>query len=54
MGKKVRARQPLVIVGISYADNCDADRRKIMEVYRLLLLSPSKEHRRGNNKGRRT
>ncbi len=49
-----RHRQPLVITEIHYADSDDAGRRKIMEVYRLLLRSPSKERRRGSNKDRRT
>ena len=54
LGMKARRRQPLMITKIHYADSDDVGKRKIMEVYRLLLRSPSKEHRRGNNKGRRT
>ena len=51
---KVRRKQPLMITKIHYADSDDAGKRKIMEVYRLLLRSPSKERRRGSKKGRRT
>ena len=51
---KARRRQPLMITKIHYADSDDVGKRKIMEVYRLLLHSPSKEHRRGSNKDRRT
>jgi len=36
-------RKPLVIKEIRYADSDDASRRKITEVYRLLLHPPAKD-----------